>query len=189
MNQNSEKRQFRVQGFTCSGCAAKFEKNVKELAGVQEAKVNFGASKLTVYGDISIAELEKAGSFENLKLTPEKQLLEVKKEPFLQRNWRIFVSALLLLTGWITGHGWGEENIAVIFYVSSILIGGYRLFRAGFMNLFRLQFDMKTLMTVAVLGAAAIGEWGEGAVVVILFAISEALETYSMEKARQSIRA
>lgn len=189
MNQNSEKRQYRVQGFTCSGCAAKFEKNVKELAGVQEAKVNFGASKLTVYGDISIAELEKAGSFENLKLTPEKQLLEAKKEPFLQRNWRIFVSALLLLTGWITGHGWGEENIAVIFYVSSILIGGYRLFRAGFVNLFRLQFDMKTLMTVAVLGAAAIGEWGEGAVVVILFAISEALETYSMEKARQSIRA
>ncbi len=38
-----ELKSFRVQGFTCANCAGKFEKNVKKISGVQDAKVNFGA--------------------------------------------------------------------------------------------------------------------------------------------------
>ena len=69
-----------------------------------------------------------------------------------------------------------------------MLIGGLSLFKVGFQNLLRFEFDMKTLMTVAVIGGAIIGKWAEVSVVVILFAISEALERFSMDKARQSIR-
>lgn len=185
----SEAKTYRVQGFTCANCAAKFENNVKSLPGVQDAKVNFGASKITVWGTTTIEELEKAGAFENLKIREDKEKA-VKREPFWKQkeNIKVYISAVLLVISWFLGMQYGEEHIfATIGYAAAILIGGYSLFIKGFKNLVRLNFDMNTLMTVAILGAAAIGEWGEGATVVILFAISEALERYSMDKARQSI--
>lgn len=190
MGSNAEqKKVYRVQGFTCTNCAAIFEKNVKNLPGVQEAQVNFGASKVTVFGEATVEELEKAGAFENLKIIPESERVEEKKEPFWKAHGKVVLSAVLLLFGYLLGQQFGEEHVlTAVVYAASILIGGYELFIKGIKNLFRLQFDMNTLITVAILGAAAIGEWGEGATVVILFAISEVLERYSMEKARQSIR-
>lgn len=162
---------------------------MKHLDGVEDAKVNFGAAKITVTGQATIEELEKAGAFENLKLRSEQEK-STEREPFWKQkdNYKVYASAVLLLISWFLGEQYGEGHIVPIGgYATSILIGGYSLFSKGLKNLARLKFDMNTLMTVAVIGAAIIGEWGEGATVVILFAISEALERYSMDKARQSI--
>lgn len=101
--------------------------------------------------------------------------------------WRISGSLLLLLTAFVLSRS-GLGAVGTMAYAASITIGGYGLFIKGLRHLFQLRFDMNTLMTMAVFGAAAIGEWGEGAVVVLLFAISEWLESHSMDKARQSIR-
>ncbi|RWS41922.1 cadmium-translocating P-type ATPase [Bacillus mycoides] len=184
-----EMKAYRVQGFTCTNCAGIFENNVKELPGVEDVKVNFGASKVYVKGTTTIEELEKAGAFENLKIRDEKEQ-RIEREPFWKQkeNIKVYISAILLVISWIIGKQLGEEHIIpTIGYVASILIGGYSLFIKGLKNLSRLNFDMNTLMTIAIIGAAIIGQWGEGATVVILFAVSEALERYSMDKARQSI--
>lgn len=162
---------------------------MKRLDGVLDAKVNFGASKITVQGHVSIEELEKAGSFENLKLRDD-QTKPIEQGPFWKQkeNINVYISAFILAISWLLKQQMGEESlIPVIGYAASMIMGGYTLFRKGLKNLFRLKFDMSTLMTIAIIGAALIGEWGEGATVVILFAISEALERYSMNKARRSI--
>jgi Zn2+/Cd2+-exporting ATPase len=162
---------------------------VKHLDGVLDAKINFGASKIMVTGNTTIEALEKAGAFENLKLRGENEK-KVEREPFWKQkeNIKVYLSAFLLVISWFLGKQYGEEQILSISgYAVSILIGGYSLFIKGLKNLARFNFDMNTLMTIAILGAAVIGQWGEGATVVILFAISEVLERYSMDKARQSI--
>lgn len=193
---------YRVQGFTCANCAGKFEKNVKKIPGVQDAKVNFGASKIDVYGNASVEELEKAGAFENLKVSPEKlanqTIQRVKddtkahkeeKTPFYKKHSTLLFATLLIAFGYLSHFVNGEDNLVTsMLFVGSIVIGGYSLFKVGFQNLIRFDFDMKTLMTVAVIGATIIGKWAEASIVVILFAISEALERFSMDRARQSIR-
>ena len=184
-----ETKTYRVQGLTCAGCSKTFEENVKHLDGVLDAQVNFGAAKITVVGNASIEAIEKAGAFDHLKLRNEREQ-KVESEPFWKHkeNRKVYISALLLIISWILGEQYGEGHIAsTIGYAASIIIGGYSLFIKGFKNLSRFKFDMSTLMTIAIIGAALIGEWGEGATVVILFAISEVLERYSMDKARQSI--
>ncbi|MGZ0084773.1 heavy metal translocating P-type ATPase [Caldibacillus thermoamylovorans] len=182
-----EAKTYRVQGLTCTNCAAKFERNVKALPGVKEAKVNFGAAKITVWGEATVEELEQAGAFEHLKIHEERERT-IRREPFWKKkeNRNVLVSAVLLLIG-IAADAADSGGMAVAMYLAAIALGGYSLFWTGLRNLARWQLDMNTLMTIAILGAAAIGEWQEGAVVVILFAISEALERYSMDRARRSI--
>lgn len=197
-----DKNIYRVEGFSCVNCAGKFERNVKKIPSVEDAKVNFGASKISVYGEATIEELEDAGAFENLKVAPEKPVRqatqevkeekEVEKEekvPFYKKHSTLLYSTLLIVFGYLSSFVNGDENIVTtLLFVASMLIGGLSLFKVGFQNLLRFEFDMKTLMTVAVIGGAIIGEWAEVSIVVILFAISEALERFSMDKARQSIR-
>ena len=180
---------YRLENLSCTSCAAKFEKNIRSLPETKDVILNFGASKLTVDGNVSIEELEKAGAFDHIRVYPERE--KVVHMPFYKRRQTIetAISLILLIVGIAISFRTSETDPAAIaLFAGSMLVGGYHMFGTGLRNLVKLQFDMKTLMTIAIIGAAIIGEWREGAVVVFLFAISEVLETFSMNKARQSIR-
>ncbi|XBU69765.1 hypothetical protein ABL176_00100, partial [Staphylococcus aureus] len=112
-------------------------------AGVQDAKVNFGASKIDVYGNASVEELEKAGAFENLKVIPEKlanpSIQAVKEDtkapkeekiPFYKKHSTLLFATLLIAFGYLSHFVNGEDNLVTsMLFVSSIVIGGYSLFK------------------------------------------------------------
>ena len=187
----NNKETYRLQGLSCTNCAAKFERNIRGIQTVNDVQLNFGASKLTVIGEATIEQLEEAGAFDGIKVVPENYREKQIKVPFWKKaeNKNTFASLFFLILGYASMYSMGEAHFTTIFlFALSILIGGFALFKVGLTNLTKLQFDMKTLMTIAIIGAVIIGEWSEGAVVVFLFALSEALESYSMDKARESIR-
>lgn len=185
------KQEYRLQNLSCASCAAKFEKNVKAIPEVQDAQVNFGASKITVIGAISVDQIEEAGAFDGIKVTKSAAKALENTTPFYRKKENVLagISLLFVILGYLFVDMRGESNpLPIAMFIIAILVGGVGIFKIGFRNLARFEFDMKTLMTIAIIGAAIIGEWEEAAVVVFLFAVSEALEAYSMDKARQSIR-
>lgn len=79
------------------------------------------------------------------------------------------------------------SGIAIGLYLVAIAISGYSTFIKGLKNLLRFKFNIDTLMTIALIGAIAIGEWKEATLVAILFGVNELLEGLGMEKARRSM--
>lgn len=151
---------YRVEGLSCTNCAAKFEKNVKGIPGVTNAKVNFGAGKIDVEGTATIKEIEWAGAFEKLVIQDEKEASpqKITKESFLKRNWTLVIAAILIGTAFYAQFTLGEDNLVTKgLYVFAIMIGGFQLFKEGLSDLFKLDFSMEVLMTIAIIGASIIG--------------------------------
>lgn len=105
------------------------------------------------------------------------------------------VCGLLVLLGWLTLH-WGWLGLSLLILPAAYVIGGYDSAREGLTTLLReKELDVDLLMIVAALGAAGLGLWRreyylivDGAVLILIFSISGALEGYAMQRTERSIR-
>jgi Cd2+/Zn2+-exporting ATPase len=70
----------------------------------------------------------------------------------------------------------------------AIALGGVETLKKGLIALRTLSMNMNLLMTIAVIGAALIGQWPEAAVVIWLFGVAEMIEALSLDRARNAIR-
>ncbi|MBX3407764.1 MAG: cadmium-translocating P-type ATPase [Phycisphaeraceae bacterium] len=77
----------------------------------------------------------------------------------------------------------------LVMSAAAVLLGGLPTLRKGLIAIRTFTLNINFLMTVAVAGAFAAGEYPEAAVVVVLFAVAELIEKYSLERARNAVRA
>ncbi|MEP9369963.1 heavy metal translocating P-type ATPase [Xanthobacter sp. VNH20] len=81
--------------------------------------------------------------------------------------------------------GW----LPLLFFVGAYFFGGFFTVREAVDNLRLRKFEIDTLMLVAAAGAASLGAWAEGALLLFLFSLGHALEHYAMGRAKQAIEA
>lgn len=98
-------------------------------------------------------------------------------------------AGLLLLAGWLAGRADAPRGLSLGLLLGAYAAGGFYTLREAVESLRKRQFDIDTLMLVAAAGAAALGAWEEGALLLFLFSLGHALEHLAMDRARKAIEA
>ncbi len=122
---------------------------------------------------IASVEEEKKSLFEGMK--PHIELIAA------------IVSGVLILLGWFLLNRDVETASAIIF-VSAFIIGGYAKAKQGIEATMKTKkLNVELLMILAAIGSAIIGYWLEGAILIFIFGLSGAMETYTMNKSHREI--
>lgn len=190
---------YEIQGLDCADCANKLQIAVGKLPGMMSARVNFAAASMTVAYDGVVLPADKILTvihglgFEGRIAIPfgESRQKDPSSSAGWQRQYRLLstvVSGGILAVVSLLELGGMQQSLLIPFYVLAILIGGYHTAKSGLYSLRHLLMDMNVLMSLAVIGAMAIGQWSEAAAVVFLFSLGNSLQVYTMDKTRKSIK-
>lgn len=181
---------LRIDGMDCPTCATVIEHSLQRLEGVLEASVSYAAERLRLEYDshqvkrVAIIQLLEAMGYRVLEDGHEVGWISEHRELILSG-----VSGLLLLAGWITSLFGGPHELSLGLLLGAYAAGGYYTLRDAWQGLMNRSLDIDTLMIVAAAGAAAIGAWEEGALLLFLFSLGHALEHLAMGRARRAIEA
>lgn len=198
-------RIYRVEGMDCANCARELEDGIRRLSGVEAAHVDYMGARLVVTGSASFDQLQARANALGKSLHDE-TVDAAPNEPETRRGGTAgFVDYLLsanetrmavagalltLIAVMLATFGVVDPRTADGLLLGALVVAVIPVARSGVNGLrINRRFNINMLMTLAAVGAVIIGELLEAAVVVILFALGEALEGYTVERARRSIRA
>jgi Cd2+/Zn2+-exporting ATPase len=190
---NNAKLDVYVGNMDCEHDAANLERGLQDFQGIVDLKVYPKAAKVSLTYNPETTSPQALREKLNTIGFPPQQGRAIPEQPRLWQNPKVItsvVSGILLVVGWLLEQAGGSEPISFILYIGAILIGGYYFGREALEELIReREVGIELLMSVAAVAATLLGAAEEGAMLVFLYSISEALEGYTEEKTRSAVRA
>lgn len=183
-----------MKNIDCANCSAKIEKKIQELPEVDDCILTFATRQLRVY------------SSEGTKLLPKMQeiadqiepgtVIEIREERKPSSDTRddkhdhdipeLLAGAALFIIGELLSHSMPPVSIGC--FVIAYLILGREVLLTALKNMKSGHvMDENFLMSVATIGAFAIGEFGEAVGVMLFYRVGEAFEHRAVEKSRSQI--
>ncbi|PEF25622.1 heavy metal translocating P-type ATPase [Bacillus pseudomycoides] len=99
------------------------------------------------------------------------------------------LSGVFILSGWLFTKN-EATTAGIVFYILAYIIGGYAKAKEGIEDTIEeKELNVEMLMLFAAIGAAIIGYWAEGAILIFIFALSGAMEAYTLSKSQKEISA
>lgn len=188
----------------CANCAREVQSALERLPGVESAVVDFASSQLQLEGEVAFdilkARVEALGKTISIDAPAQSQGVDTTRRAGVFGFWdfllerpasrmAVYGGALLLLAIGIDLSAIVPPDLGNLAYVLAMAVAIRPIALSG-INSLRIsrEFNINLLMTVAALGALVLGEFLEAATVIFLFAIGEALEGYTADRARDSLR-
>ena len=195
----SNKRELKLEGLSCASCATKIEDNVNQLANVEQAHLNFSSKKLTVKVEdpgLSEAIINETKEIINdlepdviVKEETEEALHEdtsAFNETMKKESGRLLSGALFFILALVLDLSMTGE---LLLYGMAYLIVGYKVLTKAVNDISKGQlFDENFLMTIATIGAFAIGEFPEGVAVMLFYEVGELFQDLAVNRSRNSIQ-
>lgn len=188
---------FIIKNMDCPTEEALIRKRLGSVTGVAELAFNLMDRRLTVTHMLSDEEpildaLRDVGMEAAPQVPPNAGSDYETKVPVVSRKtWALIAMSgtAAIASEILAWTGAAETAPAVItLALFSIATGGFSTLRKGWIALKTFTLNINFLMSLAVIGAVALGEWPEAAVVIFLFALAELIETLALERARNAIR-
>jgi Zn2+/Cd2+-exporting ATPase len=190
---------YNVEGLSCIDCADQIQKSVGKLEGIKTCELDYATGLLTLQVDDPAFDAEAVTRIvedtgHTLRTGPRQQeaanpVVAFVRFLFAKPDTTLTAAAALLtLTGLLLALFDLPELVQILPFGLAIGVGGWPVLRQAFWEIVRARnLGINTLMVIAVIGAIFIGEWIEAAIVVVLFALGEALEGYAAERARGAL--
>lgn len=194
--ENVLKKELKLNGLNCANCAAKIEKEINNIDGVQKANIDFISKNLVIEiknknnaKDIINSAIKIVGKIRPDVVVTIKENERADKEDMEENNKKdlikIGISFVIFLAANILKL---PEPYNFILFFTSFLISGYEVILKAVKNIFHGNvFDENFLMTIATIGAFSIKQYPEAVAVMIFYDLGEYFEDKAVDHSRKSI--